>query len=306
MIVLGWWLILVSVATSLMVIDRVMTDRDRIVLSGVVSVAVAVSFGVIVAAARGASDAAGYLAAYGAERLLSVDNVVALLAVVTSFGLQGDKAGRVWMWGLNLAVVLRVVMVLAGVGVVDRFWWAAPALGGLLALGGVRMLLVRTASAKPGGYGRLAKVLSRRGVPLVIVALSAMVAADVVFALDSVPTVVAFAPEPFAAVSAAVFSVLGLRSMVLLIGVWIPKLHYLEPALGLVLVLVGVKLAVDHVLAIPDWAALLAVGLVFGMAVLASLRRGPNVSALPPSDVPGIDSGAAIPRTALDQETPAL
>lgn len=288
------WSALVATLAAVMVADRWLVRRGRVVAAVVMSLVVAVAFSAVVAGSGGGGQVVGYLSAYGAERLLSVDNMVALLAVIAAFGLSGRDRVRALTWGVNAALVLRAAMVLGGVGLIESFWWSTPVLGVLLAAGGVHLARQNNSSDhQPGAADRVGARLARRGSSALMVAVTAVVVTDAVFALDSVPTVVAFASEPFPAVSAAVLSVLGLRPLGELIGAWVAQLRYLQPALGAVLVAVGIKLAVTPVWAVPDLAALGVVAAILAVGVAVSLLRPGS----PPSETthPEGDAGVSGP-----------
>jgi tellurite resistance protein TerC len=204
-----------------------------------------------------------WLASYVIELSLSVDNLFVFVVVLRYFGVPASLQHRVLFWGILGAVVLRAIFIGAGVAVLHRFGWVAGVFGAFLLLTGVKMLLPKGGDdlVDPGrtvGFRLLKLVLplhrefsgsrffSRVDDRLVATpllgALVVIEFSDVVFAVDSVPAVLAITHEPVIAFTSNIAAVLGLRAMYFLLANAVDRFHLLKPALGLVLAFVGFKM----------------------------------------------------------------
>lgn len=206
-----------------------------------------------------------WLASYVVEMSLSVDNLFVFVVVLRYFAVPAALQHRVLFWGILGAIVMRAVFIGAGVAVMHRFEWVAGVFGAFLLFTGLKML------APGGGDGHMvdpARTVGFRLMKLVlplqhgfdgthffskangrVVAtplLGALVViefSDVIFAVDSVPAVLAITREPLIAFTSNIAAVLGLRAMYFLLANAVDRFHLLKPALGLVLAFVGVKMA---------------------------------------------------------------
>src|SRR5919199_3422515 len=208
-----WPFVLFTLAVlALVAVDLAIAARRRrppsvraAAIWSVVWVALALGFGLWVARARGRDDALAYLAAYLTEESLSVDNMVVFVAVFAYFGVPVAYQHRVLFWGIVGAIVMRALMIAAGVALLDRFAWITYVFGAFLVFAGLRMLRRRGAPGESGG-GLLRLV--RRFVPVteecrdaaffrrvdgrwsvtpLFVALVVIELSDVMFAVDSIP-----------------------------------------------------------------------------------------------------------------------
>jgi tellurite resistance protein TerC len=204
-----------------------------------------------------------WLASYVIELSLSVDNLFVFVVVLRYFGVPGSLQHRVLFWGILGAVVLRALFIGAGVAVLHHFDWVAGVFGAFLLLTGVKMLSPKGGDemvdpARTLGFRLLKLVLplhrefagsrffSRVDERLVATpllgALVVIEFSDVVFAVDSVPAVLAITHEPVIAFTSNIAAVLGLRAMYFLLANAVDRFHLLKPALGLVLAFVGLKM----------------------------------------------------------------
>ena len=204
-----------------------------------------------------------WLASYVIELSLSVDNLFVFVVVLRYFGVPGSLQHRVLFWGILGAVVLRAAFIGAGVVVLHRFAWVAGVFGAFLLLTGVKMLWPRGGDdmVDPGrtlGFRLLKLVLplhrefagsrffgrvdDRLVATPLLAALVVIEFSDIVFAVDSVPAVLAITHEPVVAFTSNIAAVLGLRAMYFLLANAVDRFHLLKPALGLVLAFVGFKM----------------------------------------------------------------
>lgn len=253
-------------------------------------VALALGFNVFVWYRFGANAAEEFLTGYAIEKALSVDNLFVMYAVFTAFAIPALYQHRVLFWGIIGAVVMRTVMVFAGVALLERFHWLIFVFGGFLVLTGAKMLLRKDARPRPEDSRALRaikKVLPirddvhdgrffvrvegvRAATPLFL-ALVAIEAADAVFAVDSIFAIFAVTTDPFIVLTSNVFAILGLRSLYFVLSGAAERFRYVQPGLALVLVFVGVKMAISDWVKLPVLASLAVIVVLVGGSIVASL-----------------------------------
>ena len=261
----------------------------------VVWVAVALAFNGYVWASRGADAGLQFLTGYVIEKALSVDNIFVFLMVFAAFGIPRIYQHRVLFWGVIGALAMRAVFVAAGAALIERFSWTLYFFGALLALTGLKMLLIKESAPDPASSPavRWAKRLLpatdklhgdsffvREGGRLLLtplaMALVAVEGADLVFAVDSVPAIFAVTRDPFIVYTSNVFAIMGLRSMFFALAGVIEKLAGLKVGLALVLVFVGGKmLAVDFFHIHPAVSLGVVTFLLVGSALLGGSSKEP-------------------------------
>jgi tellurite resistance protein TerC len=248
------------------------------------------SFSLFVWATRGSGRAVEYLTAFLIEESLSVDNLFVFLALFTYFGVPRAHQHRVLFWGIVGAIVMRGVFIFAGVALLERFHWLIYVLGALLIATGAKLglgdevevhpernLIVRWASRllpiTREYHGEQFVVRGRDGLrftPLILVLL-AVESTDVMFAVDSVPAVLAVSRDVFVVYTSNIFAVMGLRALYSVMAGLLGALRFLRPALALILVLVGAKMLLAEVFEVPVAVSLLVVALILAVAACASL-----------------------------------
>jgi tellurite resistance protein TerC len=253
-------------------------------------VGVGLSFSLFVWAVRGPGSAVEYLTAFLIEESLSVDNLFVFLALFTYFAVPRQYQHRVLFWGIIGAIFMRGVFIFAGVALLERFHWLIYLLGALLIATGAKLglgdevevhpernLLVRWASRllpMTRAYHGEQFVVRERGrlrfTPLVLVLL-AVESTDVMFAVDSVPAVLAVSRDLFVVYTSNIFAVMGLRALYSVMAGLLGALRFLRPALALILVLVGAKMLLAGVFEVPVAVSLLVVALILIVAAGASL-----------------------------------
>jgi tellurite resistance protein TerC len=237
-------------------------------------------------AQRGLEFTTGYLI----EKALSVDNIFVMVVLFGAFGVPAHQQHRVLFWGILGALAMRAVFILAGVSLIHRFHWTLYLFGVFLVITGVRMLLFRGEEDHPENNALVrlarrvlpvapgqdtehffARVDGRRMVTPLFLALVAVEFTDLIFAVDSIPAVLAVSQDPFIVFTSNIFAILGLRSLYFLLAGVVHKFRYLKVGLALVLVFVGVKMTIMDVFKIPVGVSLAVVGLLIAGAILSSL-----------------------------------
>jgi tellurite resistance protein TerC len=250
------------------------------------------AFAAVIALAFGGQASGEYLAGYLIEKSLSVDNVFVWAVIFGSFSIPVRFQHRVLFWGVFGALILRAVFIGAGVSLISRFWWLLVVFGVFLIVTGVKVLRHRDDEGTHGhdravrllgrvmpvhheldGHRFFTKLDGRRAATPLLAALVVVEFTDVIFAVDSVPAVLAGAREPFLVFASNAFAILGLRAAYFLLAGWRERLHYLGHALGLILVFVGAKMTVSHWWHLPTSVSLAVIVVLLTGAVVASRRR---------------------------------
>jgi tellurite resistance protein TerC len=235
-------------------------------------VAVALIFGGVMAVTAGGQDAGLYLAGYLVEKSLSLDNVFVFLLILTSFGIPESERHRLLTWGIGAALVLRGLFIVVGATALHHASWIAYFFAALLIWTGWRMFRHRHSSA---GETEFVEKLKRK-LPgsLGAAALGALVIADIVFAIDSVPSILAITDDAFIVFAANAFALLGLAPLFFLVADLVERLYYLKTALAALLILIGIKMAAGELWGkLGPEISLPAIALVLGTGVVASLVR---------------------------------
>jgi len=257
-------------------------------------VALALAFDIAVYFWRGREAALRFFTAYLIEQTLSVDNMFVFLLVFDSFGVRPEHQHRVLFWGILGALVMRAGFIAAGVGLLERFHWAVYMFGGLLVFTGGRMAFRRGAQARPEDNPLLRA--ARRLLPVsrdysgprflirttggrleatpLFLALLVVESTDLVFAVDSIPAVLAVTRDPFIVYTSNVFAVLGLRSLYFLLAGSAARFRGLRVGVAAVLAFVGLKMLLSPVYTVPVGTSLGVILAVLAASVLASLRAG--------------------------------
>ncbi|WP_136666984.1 TerC family protein [Flavobacterium sp. H122] len=233
-----------------------------------------------------------FLSGYLIELSLSIDNIFVIAIIFSSFNIPQKFQHRVLFWGILGAIVFRGLMIFFGVMVINKFSWTTYLFGAFLIFTAIKMLLTNDEEEfnprESFVYKTIGKLFpiteeiksqnffliinrKRYATPL-FVALMVIEVMDVVFAIDSVPAILAITSDPFLVFSSNIFAILGLRSMYFFLANMLEKFQYLEYSLIAILTFVGIKMLLTHHYKFPEWVSLgfIAVALIVG--ILISLR----------------------------------
>ena len=250
-----------------------------------------VAFTFVVWWALGGDAGTQYITGYIIEKSLSVDNVFVWAVIFSYFSVPGEYQHRVLFWGIFGALVLRAIFIFAGVALLEALSWLLFVFGGLLIFTAYRVATHNTEELHPERNPVLKLV--RRFVPItsdfdgqklftrengrrlatpLFVVLVFIEVTDVVFAVDSVPAILAVSRDPFVVFSSNALAILGLRALYFLLEGARDKLVFLNRGLGAILFYVGVKMIVSEWYHIPTMISLAVIAVVLGITVWASLR----------------------------------
>jgi len=274
------WIALFGALAVLLTFDLWLARRERhagmtvraAALQSAGWVAVALTFGGVMLALLGGRESGLYFAGYLVEKSLSLDNVFVFLLILTSFGIPQADRHRLLTWGIVAALVLRGLFIVVGATALHHASWIAYVFAALLIWTGWRMFRHRHDSA---GETAFVESLKRR-IPgrLGTAALAALVVADIVFAIDSVPSILAITDDPFIVFAANAFALLGLAPLFFLVADLVERLYYLKTALAALLVLIGIKMAAGELWGkLGPEVSLPLIAAVLGVGVVASLVR---------------------------------
>ncbi|MCC5779510.1 TerC family protein [Nitratireductor sp. B36] len=269
--------------------DHVITTREAMkTVAGYVALAMVFAMGVFYFGGkdRGAEFLTGYLI----EQALSLDNIFVIALIFTYFKVPSEAQYRVLFYGILGAIVMRLSLIVPGVKLVDQFMVIGMALGALLVFSGFKMMTSDEEMIDPG-ESRIVKLLMKTGrvtqeyegsrfltkrngvlfmTPLFVV-LVTVEFTDLIFAVDSIPAVLAVSNDPFIVFSSNVFAVMGLRAMFFVLSGMMRTFKHLKTGLSLVLMFIGLKMLVAHWIKIPSPLALSVTVLLIGGSIVASI-----------------------------------
>ncbi len=252
-------------------------------------ITLAATFAVLEFFWHGRTQALQFVTGYVIELSLSVDNLFVFLVIFRYFKVPDQHQHKVLFWGILGALVMRIVFILAGVGLIRRFSWITYIFGLMLIYSGIKLLRQGEAEIHPEKNPVL--VLFRRILPVtkeyvggqfftrtnrlyatpLFVVLLVVETSDLLFAVDSIPAVLAITLNTFIVYTSNVFAILGLRSMYFALAGVMDLFHYLHYGLSVVLILIGLKMLGSHYVQIPTGWALATVLVVLGTSIVASL-----------------------------------
>ena len=269
--------------------------KEALVWSGV-WIALALLFNLGIYYWRGPDAALEFLAGYLIEKALSVDNIFVFLLIFSYFRTPARHQHRVLFWGVLGAFIMRAIFIFAGVSLIERFHWVIYIFGALLILTGARMATGKDKEIRPEKnptlklFRRLMPVTDdyqegkffikqageegRRGhyfaTPLFIVLLM-IETTDVIFAVDSIPAILAITLDPFIVYTSNVFAILGLRALYFALAGVMGLFQYLHYGLSAILIFVGAKMLLTDFYEIPVGVALGVVAGILVFSVIASM-----------------------------------
>jgi tellurite resistance protein TerC len=259
--------------------------------------ALAFLFGLLVLALYGERAALTYVTAYLLEQSLSIDNVFVFLLIFSELQVPSAQQRGVLLWGVIGALVMRGVLIAAGLFLLSRFHWVVYPFAALIIFAAIRLLwggqkqrelvvaacgicstwVARIIPITPQYHGTSFRVrLPERGGRLVatplLVALIIIETTDVVFALDSVPAVLAVTTDPFIVYTSNIFAMLGLRSLYFVLAGVVERFRFLRVGLAAILVFFGARLLLGSVVEVPNEISLAVIAAALALSVVASLK----------------------------------
>jgi tellurite resistance protein TerC len=292
------WVALIGAIAALLMLDLLLVHRRphaitmrEAAIESSVWIALGLLFTIVIAAWLGSQAASEYVTGYAIEKSLSVDNVFVWAVLFSYFAVPREYQFRVLFWGIFGALAMRAAFIFAGVSLLERFEWVLYLFGAFLVFTAFRIarhresevhpernpvlrLVRRVVPSTPEYDGQ--RLFSRRtgkllATPLFVV-LVLVETTDVVFAVDSVPAILAISREPFIVFASNAFAILGLRALYFLLAGMAGRFRYLNVGLGVILGFVGVKMLVAELYHPPTWASLGIITAALVVSIVASRR----------------------------------
>lgn len=253
-------------------------------------VALALVFNLGLYFAAGSESALEFLTGYLIEKSLSVDNIFVILMIFTFFRVPDRYQHKILFWGILGALAMRAGFIMAGVALIQRYHWVIFVFGGFLVLSGIKMALPQKEEVNLDK--NLALKILRRFIPFtssyesptffvkkngrllatpLFAALFMVEVTDLIFAVDSIPAILAVSSDPFIVYTSNAFAILGLRSLYFAVSGLVEVFHYLKYGLSGILIFVGAKMLIMDFYKIPTLVALGAVLGILCFSILASI-----------------------------------
>jgi tellurite resistance protein TerC len=253
--------------------------------------ALAFCFALLLSQTQGRQPALEFLSGYLVEGSLSVDNLFVFLLMFRSLGLDTEQQHRVLLWGVLGAIAMRAIFIFVGASLLARFEWVEYIFGALMLVAAFRLLRHKADDPTPSGPMRWLQQCCLRGVdgkkpPMssFLLIVLAVEATDLIFALDSIPAVLAISRDTFVVYTSNIFAILGLRSLYFALSSALDKLRLLHYGLALILAFVGLKMLLGHWYQVPVTWSLVFIVVVLAVFALASRFIEPKKAAGTPQN----------------------
>lgn len=190
-----------------------------------------------------------FLTSYVVEQSLSIDNLFVFLLIFVHFKTPIDQQRNILSWGIISAQIMRAVFIISGVALLGTFSWMMYIFGAILVFTGFKLFIKKDEEVHPENnpfYKFIGQKLSLFWMVFIIIQVT-----DLIFAVDSIPAVLAITKDSFIAYSSNIFAILGLRSMYFALSSFMKLFHYMHYGLGVILVFVGFKMLTEHFWNIP-------------------------------------------------------
>lgn len=249
-------------------------------------ISLALLFNIYIYFSRGKLDALNFLTGYLIEKSLSVDNLFVFLLIFNYFKTPPSSQHKVLFWGVIGAMIMRAIFIFLGITLVQKFQWMIYIFGVFLIFTGVKLGLEKNKKIDPEknlliiftrkifpiihSYKKDRFFIAGKATPLFLV-LIAIETTDVIFAIDSIPAILAITYDPFIVYTSNIFAILGLRSLFFVLAHMMGLFQHLHYALSLILVFVGVKMVLSETIHIPVGIALGVVFFILSIGIFWSM-----------------------------------
>jgi tellurite resistance protein TerC len=295
----GWhWPVLIGLLATLLLVDILVIHRSAHVvhtkeaaIESAAWISVGLLFGLVMLWEFGGAAAGEYMGGYLIEKSLSVDNVFVWAVLFAHFKVPAQYQHRVLFWGIFGALAMRLGFIFAGVAIIESFRFTLILFGLFLLYSGIKLLQTHDEGFDPSdsramrifhrfvpstdeldGQRMFTRVNGRRMATPLLAVLVMVEITDVVFAVDSVPAVLAVTGEQYIAFASNAFAILGLRALYFLLADMRDRFQYLQTGLGVILAFVGVKMTLSYWWHFPIAASLSVIGLILAVSIVASVR----------------------------------
>ncbi len=300
------WVVLAAIVVAMLGIDlyrhrhaHAPSQREALIESAV-WVATGIAFGFGLLAVYGGQVFGEYISGYLIEKSLSIDNVFVWSLLFTTMSIPIKYQHRVLFWGIFGALALRGIFIAAGSALIAQFWWVLLIFGVFLIFTGAKIIRHKEdegEAATVRGMATLEKIMpvtheldgqkfftmqnGKRAATPLFAALVVIELTDVIFAVDSVPAILAVSHEPYIVFASNAFAILGLRAMYFLLANAREQFHYLSHGLGAILIFVGIKMTVSHWYHLNTYVSLAVIASLLAAAVVFSLQKAKQLGVAP-------------------------
>lgn len=302
LVIEGWhWPLLLLLIGAMLLIDILVVHRNaheihtkEAAIESAVWISIGLLFGALMLWEFGSAAAGEYMGGYLIEKSLSVDNVFVWAVLFSHFQVPKMYQHRVLFWGIFGALAMRIGFIFAGVAIINAFKVALILFGLFLLYSGIKLLQTHDDGFDPAksramrifhrfvpstekldGQKLFTKENGRRLATPLLAVLVLVEITDVVFAVDSVPAVLAVTNEQYIAFASNAFAILGLRALYFLLADMRDRFQYLQTGLGVILAFVGVKMVLSYWWHMPIAASLAVIAMILVVSIVASLRASP-------------------------------
>ena len=297
----GWhWPVLLGVIGAMLLIDILVVHRNaheihtkEAAIESAVWISVGLLFGLVMLWEFGSAAAGEYMGGYLIEKSLSVDNVFVWAVLFTHFQVPKMYQHRVLFWGIFGALAMRIGFIFAGVAIINSFKITLILFGLFLLYSGIKLLQTHDDGFDPAkskamkvfhrfvpstdeldGQKLWTRVNGKRLATPLLAVLVLVEITDVIFAVDSVPAVLAVTNEQYIAFASNAFAILGLRALYFLLADMRDRFKYLQTGLGVILAFVGIKMTLSYWWHMPIVASLSVITMILVVSIVASIRSG--------------------------------
>ncbi len=291
------WIVFNVFIISMLIVDLVVFNRKPHEISikesliwTAVWIVLAIIFGIGLYVYVGSDTALDYFTGYLIEKSLSVDNIFVFLLIFTYFGVEPKYQHKVLFWGIFGALVFRFLFIFIGVALIEQFHWVIYIFGAFLILTGIKLGLEKDKEIRPErnpvlklvrrfipitkeyhGQNFFVKIRGRYVATPMFVVLIVIETTDIVFALDSIPAIMAITRDTFIIYSANAFAILGLRALYFALSGVMRLFHYLHYGLAFILVYIGFKMLLEGIYQIPTMVTLIIILSTLTISVILSI-----------------------------------
>jgi tellurite resistance protein TerC len=299
----GWhWPVLLGVIGAMLLIDILVVHKNaheihtkEAAIESAVWISVGLLFGLVMLWEFGSAAAGEYMGGYLIEKSLSVDNVFVWAVLFAHFQVPKMYQHRVLFWGIFGALAMRIGFIFAGVAIINSFKITLILFGLFLLYSGIKLLQTHDDGFDPAkskamkvfhrfvpstdeldGQKLWTRVNGKRLATPLLAVLVLVEITDVIFAIDSVPAVLAVTNEQYIAFASNAFAILGLRALYFLLADMRDRFQYLQTGLGVILAFVGIKMTLSYWWHMPIAISLSVIAMILAVSIFASLRSTPK------------------------------
>lgn len=261
-------------------------------------IGIALAFGVFIYIQLGADSATEYYTAYVVEKAMSVDNIFVFIIIFSYFSIPDEYQHKALFYGIIGAIVFRAIFIFIGVELITRFDWIMYIFGALLIYAAIKTVVKKDKDAQKTsenaivrGFRKIIPVsdefegdrifVRKNGILMatpMFLTIIALESSDILFAIDSIPAVLAISTDTFIVYTSNIFAILGLRSLYFALRGIMDSFHYLKYGLGFILAFVGVKMFISNIYHISVVVSLAVILGTLVIAIVASVLKNRSIS----------------------------